>query len=56
VVFELNVTATVGTGVAQPPGTAVEVGFVVVVGALLEVGGVVPPEPLPVILMSAHVR
>ena len=56
VVLESNVTATVATGVAQPLGTAVEVGFVVVVGALLEVGGVEPPEPLPVILMSAQVK
>jgi hypothetical protein len=28
----------------------------VVVGALLEVGGVEPPEPVPVILMSAQVK
>jgi len=58
VVFELNVTATVDTGDAQPVGAAVEVevAFVEDAGALLEAGGVEPPEPLPVILMSAQVR
>jgi hypothetical protein len=51
VVFELNVTATVGTSVAHAVGTAVEEGFVDDVCALLEVGGVELPEPVPVILM-----
>jgi hypothetical protein len=37
VVFELNVTATVGTSVAHAVGTAVEEGFVDDVCALLEV-------------------
>jgi hypothetical protein len=58
VVLELNVTATVDTGDAQRVGVVVvvEVGFVEDAGALLEVGGVEPPVPLPVILMSAQVR
>jgi hypothetical protein len=63
VVLELNVTATVDKGDAQPVGVAagvevdfVEVGFAEDVGALLEVGGGEPPDPLPVILISAQVR
>lgn len=55
-VLELKVTDTVDTGVAQPPGAGVEVGFVEEAGALLEVVGVEPPDPLPVILISAQVR
>ena len=54
--MELNVTPTVETGVAHPLGAAVDVGFVVDVEVLLVVGGVEPPDPLPVILMSAQVR
>lgn len=50
VVFELNATATVADGVAQPVGTAVDDAAAVV----LDAGGVVPPEPT--ILMSAHVK
>lgn len=57
-VLELNVTATVDAGDAQPVGVAaaLEVGLVEDVGGLLEVGGGEPPDPLPTILMSAHVR
>lgn len=66
-VLELNVTATVDTGVAQLGGVPVgvgievesevevEVGFVEDVGALLEAGGGVP-DPAPLILISAQVR
>jgi hypothetical protein len=53
VVLELKVTATVGTGVAHPLGTVVEVGLVDDVRTLLEVGG---GDPVPVILMSVHVK
>lgn len=57
VVFELNVTATVATGVAHPVATALEVALVEV-GAtddtLLVVGGLEPEDP--VIRMSAQVR
>ena len=63
VVLELKVTATVATGVAQPLATAVDVlvvavdvGFVDGEGALLDVGGVEPPDPVPVIWISAHVK
>jgi hypothetical protein len=51
VVFEMNVTAKVETGIAHVLCTAVEEGFVDDVCALLEVGGVELPEPVPVILM-----
>ena len=49
VVLELNVTATVETGVAHPvaDGAAEEETLLVVVGGV---------EPVPVILMSAQVR
>ena len=54
VVLELNVTATVETCVAHPLGTAVDVGLLDEVAALLDVGGVEPPEPT--ILISAHAK
>jgi hypothetical protein len=60
VVFELNVTATVATGVVHPVATVVEVALVEVAGGATEeeallvvVGGF---EPVPVISMSAQVR
>lgn len=60
VVFELNVTATVATGVAHPVAAVVEVAFVEVAGGAAEeeallvvVGGF---EPVPVIWISAQVR
>lgn len=58
-VLELNVTDTVDTVAAQPvsvaAGAEVEVGFAEDVGALLDVGGD-EPDPLPLILISAHVK
>lgn len=63
VVFELNVTATVATGVAQPAAAVdvevlileVEAGLLDAAGLLDVVGGgLVVPEPT--ILMSAQVR
>ena len=60
VVFELNVTATVATGVAHPVAAVVEVALVEVAGGAVEeetllvvVGGA---EPVPAILISAQVR
>ena len=58
VVLELNVTATVATGVAHPPAAVVDDVFVELGAAdealLVVVGGFEPEAP--VILMSAHVR
>lgn len=58
VVFELNVTATVATGVAHPVAAVIEVALVEVATAeeetlLVVVGGL---EPVPVILISAQVK
>lgn len=55
VVFELKVTATVATDVVHPLAVAVDalvvvdVGFDEEVAGLLDVGGVEPPDPVPVI-------
>lgn len=58
VVLELNVTATVAAGVAQPVATVDDVAMVVVVGvaALLDVDGFELVLPAPLILMSAQVK
>lgn len=60
VVFELNVTATVATGVAHPVAAVDEAALVEVAGGAAEeetllvvVGGL---EPVPVIWISAQVR